>query len=243
MLFVHGGWHGAWCWDEKFLPYFAQQGYEAHALSLRGHGQSYKTPVRWVSGNDYVTDVITIASQLSSPPVVIGHSMGGYVVQKYLETQFAPAAILCASSAPRPAFSAIMRLLRQAFVPFLKSNLIMDLYPLVSTPALAQKFLFSDHMPADEVAAYQSRLQSESYRVMLDASLLNWPNPKRVQTAVFVLGAANDSIITRSEVEYTARVYNTQATILPNIAHNMMLDPNWQAAADAIISWLQQHIP
>lgn len=39
LLFIHGAWHGAWCW-EKFLSYFAEHGYESHALSLRGHGNS-----------------------------------------------------------------------------------------------------------------------------------------------------------------------------------------------------------
>jgi hypothetical protein len=23
VLFVHGAWHGAWCWEKFFLPYFA----------------------------------------------------------------------------------------------------------------------------------------------------------------------------------------------------------------------------
>ena len=40
LLFVHGAWHGAWCWEENFLPYFAQAGYHSHALDLRGHGKS-----------------------------------------------------------------------------------------------------------------------------------------------------------------------------------------------------------
>ena len=40
ILFVHGAWHGAWCWDEYFMPYFAQQGYTTFALSYRGHGNS-----------------------------------------------------------------------------------------------------------------------------------------------------------------------------------------------------------
>jgi len=35
VLFVHGAWHGAWCWTEYFLPYFAQNGYHSYALSLK----------------------------------------------------------------------------------------------------------------------------------------------------------------------------------------------------------------
>ena len=38
VLFVHGAWHGAWCGDEHFLDFFADKGYRAVALSLRGHG-------------------------------------------------------------------------------------------------------------------------------------------------------------------------------------------------------------
>ena len=26
LLFVHGMWHGAWCWDEFFLPFFEEAG-------------------------------------------------------------------------------------------------------------------------------------------------------------------------------------------------------------------------
>src|SRR5512141_2985715 len=40
LLFVHGAWHAAWCWDEHFLDFFAGQGFAVHALSLQGHGAS-----------------------------------------------------------------------------------------------------------------------------------------------------------------------------------------------------------
>ena len=40
LLFVHGAFTGAWCWDEHFLPFFAEAGYAAHAVSLSGHGRS-----------------------------------------------------------------------------------------------------------------------------------------------------------------------------------------------------------
>ena len=40
LLFVHGAWHGAWCWDEFFLPYFKSKGYSYFALDLRSHGKS-----------------------------------------------------------------------------------------------------------------------------------------------------------------------------------------------------------
>jgi pimeloyl-ACP methyl ester carboxylesterase len=45
--------------------------------------------------------VVAVAERLPTPPVVIGHSMGGFVVQKYLETHQAPAGVLLASIPPR----------------------------------------------------------------------------------------------------------------------------------------------
>lgn len=36
LVFVHGAWHALWCWEEHFLPFFAQAGYTVHAFDLRG---------------------------------------------------------------------------------------------------------------------------------------------------------------------------------------------------------------
>ena len=95
ILFVHGAWHGAWCWDEHFLDYFAEKGYRSVALSLRGHGNSTAPKsMRFCSIADFVDDIDTVAKSLPEPPVVIGHSLGGFVVQKYLESHEAPAAVV-----------------------------------------------------------------------------------------------------------------------------------------------------
>ena len=39
---------------------------------------------------DYVDDVASVADTLQARPAMIGHSMGGFVVQKYLESHEAP---------------------------------------------------------------------------------------------------------------------------------------------------------
>jgi alpha-beta hydrolase superfamily lysophospholipase len=42
------------------------------------------------------------------------------------------------------------------------------------------------------------------------------------------------------EVEATARAYNTQAEIIPGVAHNSMLEEGWQRVADRILAWLNE---
>ena len=58
LLFVHGAYTGAWCWDEYFLPWFAERGFEAHAISLRGHGGTPAPGALDLAGiDDYVADL------------------------------------------------------------------------------------------------------------------------------------------------------------------------------------------
>jgi pimeloyl-ACP methyl ester carboxylesterase len=103
LLFVHGAFAGAWIWEPYFLPFFARQGYEAYALSLRGHGPSDGGDgLMNVRLRDYVADVEQIMNTLPAVPVVIGHSMGGVVVQHIMHRHrdSLPAAVLMASGPP-----------------------------------------------------------------------------------------------------------------------------------------------
>ncbi len=53
-------------------------------------------------------------------------------------------------------------------------------------------------------------------------------------TPLLVLGAARGYIIPRQEVMRTA--YGTESRILPDIAHDLMLDTGWRPAADALLA-------
>lgn len=241
VLFVHGMSHAAWCWVEHFLPYFAKHGYVSHALSLRGHGNSEgRKRLRWTPLAEYVSDVAQVVGQMERSPVLVGHSMGGMIVQKYLESNGTPAAVLLASAPPQGVLRATLRVAFRHPLVFMKANLAMSMLPMLSTPQLAQEALFSADMPAEKVRKYHSLLQDESYRAYLDMMGLSLPRPERVRTPILVMGAAEDSLISRSDVEATARAYKTQAEVLPGMAHDMMLDAGWQAVADRILSWLNE---
>jgi alpha-beta hydrolase superfamily lysophospholipase len=241
ILFVHGMWHAAWCWAEHFVPYFTQHGYVSYTLSLRGHGDSEgRERLRWMSLADYVSDVSQVVGQMEGPPVLVGHSMGGMIVQKYLESNEAPAAVLLASVPPKGVIPSTLRFVSRHPLVFMKANLTMSMFPVVGTPRLAREALFSAGMPEERVRSHFSRLQDESYRAYLDMMGLNLPRPKRVRTPLLVLGAADDGLISPSEVEATARAYGTTAEFFPNMAHNMMLEDGWQTVADRILGWLDE---
>jgi pimeloyl-ACP methyl ester carboxylesterase len=242
LLFVHGAWHAAWCWDEHFLNFFADRGYRALALSLRGHGSSpTRKPLRACSIADYVEDVRLVADSLPGRPVVIGHSLGGFVVQKYLESRDAPAAVLMASMPPKGNLGSGLRWLKQHPWHFTKVVATGKSLAYVNTLELARERLFSARLPDSQVVHYAALLQEESTRIGLDCLVLNLPRPKRVTTPLLVLGAENDTAHTAREVRATARAYRTEAEFFPDMGHNMMLEPGWAAVAERIQAWLGTH--
>ncbi len=240
LLFVHGKWHAAWCWAEHFLPYFADHGYTSYALSLRGHGGSEgRQRLRWTSIADYVADVAQVAGQMETPPAIIGHSMGGFITQKYLETHAAPAAALLTAIPPSGLWPTLWLVFCRYPGIVLKTFATLRLFP-INTPALAREALFSADMPEEKVIEYQTRLRDESFRACLDELGLNLVKAKRIRAPLLVIGAENDALVTPDMVRKTVRTYGTTAVIFPNMAHDVMLEKNWQAVADRILEFLKE---
>ncbi|MGA9491564.1 MAG: alpha/beta fold hydrolase [Mycobacterium sp.] len=241
LLFVHGAWHGAWCWDEHFLDFFADKGYRAVALSLRGHGASPgKERLRWTGLQQYVADIADTVAQLPTQPVLIGHSMGGFIVQKYLEHHTAAGAILVASIPPTGVLPATLRIARHHPVPFVKANASLRLAPLVATPELVRELFFSASMPDEQVNAYQQRLQDEGYRGFLDMLALDLVKSIQVdRVPMLVVGAADDAIVSQRQIRRTAAIYGADLEIFPHMGHDMMLEPGWAGVAERIHIWLE----
>jgi pimeloyl-ACP methyl ester carboxylesterase len=236
VLFVHGAWHGAWCWDTHFLGAFAEAGYDAYALDLRGHDGSGES-MRRFSLDDYLDDIQTAVSEIGTEPILVGHSMGGYLVQRHLETQRAPAAVLIASIPPKGALGIALRLLRSQPAAFLKTQAQLRLWPLVETPELARDLFMREDATDLDAELLQSRLQDESFRAFLGL-LTRRIRHAETATPTLVLGAEQDRVVTIGEVNATAAHFGTDAVLLPEMAHDVMLDPDWKLASDAILTWL-----
>lgn len=239
LLFVHGSAHGAWCWTEHFLDYFASHGFDTHALSLRGHGGSGgRERLRWASIADYVDDVERVAATVPSAPVVAGHSLGGMVVQRYLERHVAPAAVLLAPGPPGGNRDQAARMgLRNPWVA-IESLLMLDPGRGFATAARARRFLFSPELDEAALRRYVKLLGRESFRALMELGYLR-PDAARVRrTPLLVLGAERDYIVSPADIRRTAAAYDAEMLILPDIAHDLMLDPGWRRAADAMLKWL-----
>jgi pimeloyl-ACP methyl ester carboxylesterase len=248
LVFVHGALHGAWCWEDNFMPYFRDRGFTTIAFSLRSHGASTGDKhIRSIRISDYVQDLRSVVDGLAHPPVLIAHSMGGFVVQKFLESRAAseptiPLAILISSVPPNGVIGFSARMLRDHPLRFLQAVVTLKLSPMFNTPQLFRDAFMSKSLPLSEVRRHQERCGEESFAAFLDLLVMDLPKPKNVTTPIVVIGGARDVAISASESKRTARAYNTEAKIF-DIAHDMMLEPNWEEVAQYILDELSRTAP
>jgi pimeloyl-ACP methyl ester carboxylesterase len=243
LLFVHGAFQGGWSWDAHFLDFFAERGFRVLAPSLRGHSSSPSDkPLRRCSISDFVEDVATVANKLAPQPILIGHSMGGFIVQKYLETHDAPAAVLVAPAPPRGHLRSLVRILRKhpwGCTKFSLTGRPSDMYG--GTLAGAREVFFTAATPDAVVGQGIERLQPDSTRAILgDMVALKLVDTARVTTPLLVLGGEQDEIYPAASVRATAEAYGTTATLFPDMGHSMTLEPGWELVAGCMLSWLEQ---
>jgi non-heme chloroperoxidase len=243
LLFVHGGYCDGWCWEPHFLPWFAARGYAAHALSLRGHGKSGGRETLFVAGlDDFATDVATVAGRLHAAPVLIGHSMGAAVIERLLLSDGVRAAALLAPVPPAGLGPVAHRL--SAHHPEYLVNLHRLDAPHLSGDVLAalRPMYFSDDVDPAVLVESVAHLTVESPRAILDLTL-PWHRDRPPRSArPFVLGVTGDRIATPADVKATASFYETKATIVPGLAHMMMLERGWESVAQPLLEWLEREV-
>lgn len=241
LLFLHGGCHAAWCWDEHFLDYFAEHGFRAVALSYRGHGSSgLDKPLRKCTIADYLADTRRVAAGLGTAPILLGHSTGGFIIQKHFEDGDAPAAVLLASAPPQGISRAAIRVWRNHPWVAMRTNAIGKNHGIFNTPMLAREHLFSPHTPEEIVVDCAARVEQDSTRAVFLDMAVRLPKPTAVTAPVLVLGGKQDGTVTNDEVHATARAFGTRAELFSNMGHNMMLEPGWRDVANRIRDWLGQ---
>jgi len=243
VLFIHGAFAGGWMWTETFMPFLAKAGYPCHALSLRGHGGSQGLDqIDWHSINDYIADVTTIVDWLGTAPVLIGHSMGGFIVQKYLEHHDVPGAALVCSVPPQGLIAAQFHLMFQKPQLFMDINRIMGgNYP--DTEVLKEA-LFAGEIDKTMLAAWLDRMQPESHRALWDMSMFNLPNLQAMhRPPMLILGAELDVLVPAFLVQTTAQTYGLPAHIFRNMGHAVTHEKEWPLVAATLRDWLEKLRP
>ena len=239
VLLVHGAWQAAWCW-EHWLSLFAERGWDVHAVSLRGHGRSEGSHLE-AGIADHLDDVRHALAALGGSPVVVGHSLGGFLIQHLLAERRFPATVL-AAPAPRRyplrviAGTALRR--PRALLADLRRG---ELRGTVATPELVREALFSPLTPQPVVDACAARLTGASPRIFREL-FTKPPPPPLPGTPTLVLAAGEDRAFTVPMLRRVARRLDAEFEVAELSGHEIPLDIQWRQAAETVLDWLEREV-
>lgn len=230
LVFVHGMSHGAWCWKEYFIPYFEQLGYECLAVNLPGHENPGSKKAIHYSLEAYVEALANTVDSLAEDPIIIGHSMGGMILQKYLLKGRCKQAILLASVPPSGVLLPSLRVLikHPGGIKYLfQANLlgVFRKYPIL---------MFGSNIRTGE---YVDKMCAESFWAYLQLMIPLLRIKKGIP--VLVMGGTEDHLISVNEFKQTAKVYGAELMLMDGGSHDLMLDPDCARYADKIYAWMQ----
>ncbi|PKI39543.1 hypothetical protein CRG98_040013 [Punica granatum] len=261
LVFVHGSYHAAWCWAEHWLPFFSSRGFDCYALSLLGQGES-DVPPGSVAGSlqTHAADVADFISRnLALPPVLLGHSFGGLIVQYYLANiksgqysemqgsfpELAGAVLVC-SVPPSGNSGLVWRYLFTKPIAAFKVTRSLAAKAFQTSVPLCKETFFSPMMEDQLVQRYQLLMKESSHMPLFDLRKLNAslpvPSIPKSTVQILVMGANNDFIVDAKGLEETGNFYRVSPICVEGVAHDLMLDCSWEKGAEAILSWLRMEL-
>ncbi len=247
VLFVHGMYMNSLCW-EKWVSRFEQKGYTCLAPDWPGRDQpidvlrkKHPDPQLGQLTLSMVMDHFTnIIKTLDEMPILIGHSMGGLVVQLLLQRIPAVAGIAIDSAPPMGVFTTKWS--------FLKSN-----WPHI-TPFASQgnpiemtfdrfQYTFVNGLPlAEQKAAFERYVVPESRRVPRE-SLTAKVDFKKSHPPLLLIGGLADHIIPASLNQSNYAKYasspDTNYKEFVGRTHFIIGQEGWDEVADYALDWLK----
>lgn len=258
IIFIHGICHGAWCF-ENFMDFFSENGYECFALNLRGHGDNARKGLTFATLSQYVSDVFKCVEYctvycskkgINEKPFLLGHSMGGAVVQKYIKKHFdkVKGAVLLASATAKrmPYFKTLFGLIKKN----LRNSALKAWGIKMSDEDIAGSAFFDNRIKSmDDIVKYNKLLHRESIVITLISLYLPYYKGKyNGNIPILIIGSEIDSYFPKKSLIKTANTYGCtednkvkQCIILDKLCHDIMLDPEWEKSAKDVFKFMENN--
>jgi pimeloyl-ACP methyl ester carboxylesterase len=251
ILFITGAFVGNNCWDEWKL-YVEAQGYKAIAPSWPNKNDSPENlrnrhPDTLVASNrlsqltDYYAD---IAKKMDDDPIIIGHSIGGLIVQLLLQRGIGSIGIAIHSVPPQGIFTFKISFLKAGwralgFFTSTRKTYLMSFQ--------TWRYAFTNGMTCDEQKESYFRLVvPESKLIVRDtissAAKINFRNPHA--PLLFVSGS-NDHTIPASLNYSNYKKYRNSGSVteyqeFKGRNHLVLGQDTWKENADYILEWIRK---
>jgi pimeloyl-ACP methyl ester carboxylesterase len=244
IIFVHGMWCRPSVWAQ-WQGEFEAADYPCTSIALPGHAEGDPDSALENKGiDDYVDAVAKIAAQFERP-VVVGHSMGGFIAQKLASRGILRAAVLVNSATPAPVFPLRAKMLPFTTRPFLTWGLWRKSFRILRREA---DYLVFNKMPETGRAELFGQLIAESGRVayQLGFGPLNLAGSNRVDRdaincPMLFLAGAQDNIIPVGASRSMAAWYGKRLDYREYSEHGhwMLDEPGWKDRVADSLAWLE----
>ena len=238
LLLVHGALSGSWMWA-SFGAYFAERGWEAHAMNLRGHYTSDVADLGEVTMRDYANDIGVAARQIGRPAVIVGWGIGALAAMLYAERNRVLGLVLLAPSPPAAA------------LPRRPSE-----HELRDVPPVYDAQWWGWIQPYDQLHETMPDLtddELEKVQEMLDGAresgsarrerMRGVPiDSARIGVPSLVIGAGLDDVIHPTEARRTADLLGATYEYFPSASHFglVMGSETWPQVAGSVLGWLEE---
>lgn len=250
VLFITGAFVSNTCWDE-WITYFQKNGYETSAPAWPHKNETadilrLKHPDAEIASqrlHNLVEHYAAIAQSMDEKPILIGHSMGGLIVQLLLQRSLGCAGIAIHSLQPKGIFTFKFSFYKAGWNAL---GFFTDASKSYLMSFQEWQYAFTNNMSYDQQKeAYYNLLTPESKLVVRDATTsaaeidFNKPHPP----LLFLAGSA-DNFIPASLNYANYKKYSdpdsiTEYQLLEGRNHFVLGQPTWQQDAANVITWLQ----
>ncbi|WP_413616306.1 alpha/beta hydrolase [Halomonas cupida] len=251
VCFIQGDWLTPTVWD-KFERHFKACGYSCCVLSLPAQGEQGWYRVlhgKNVRSSPLGRLVDFYAEQIAAfpaPPVLVGHAMGGLVVQLLLDRGLGVAGIAIAPRPPQRVFPGILSLLQ---VLSTRAERLEDMRFLRMTPAQFSRRMGHPASRQTTGLLYQKFVGRVPQELMTTVALGVGSRLlfNHERGPLLLISGGDDRMVASSVVlanySYQRRSLSpTDFILLPGYGHLLITQPGWEHVADRIIEWLQQQL-
>lgn len=251
VVFVTGAFVSHTSWAE-WQTYFESKGYTVHApawphkdgdpATLRS--QQPHAGIASV-GLDTVLDHYTaFIRQLPEKPILVGHSLGGLIVQLLLQRDIAVAGVAIHPVPPQGVLTLKWSFYKATWRPLGLFSSVNETF--LMTPD-EWKYAFTNGMTEEEqLSSYEKYVIPESRRASRQALTgVGRVDFTRPHVPLLIMSGSEDNIIPASLNYTNFKKYRTPGSVtdyreFPGRNHYVLGQPTWKENADYLLDWLEQ---
>lgn len=251
VCFIQGDWLIPAVWG-KFERHFKACGYTCCVLSLPAQGEQgwYRVLHGKDARSSHLRRLVDFyAEQIEAfpvPPVLIGHAMGGLVVQLLLDRGLGVAGIAIAPRPPQRVFPGILSLLQ---VLVTRAERLHGMRFLRMTPAQFYRRMGHPAPRQTTGPLYEKFVGRVPQKLMTTVALGMGSrlHSNHERGPLLLISGGDDHVVASSVVLANYRYQRlslapTDFISFPGYGHLLITQPGWEHVADRIIEWLQRQL-